>query len=185
MVDKALISELTWRSLEMQKSAFADMPHFVAPDELAMMLRPTNRPGQINIHVISFGVIADSEKDFGTFMFQLPKNASVISREEDITISKKTPIRIAIALWREARTKGAAKIGARISADNKKAITKAACEKIKDMWPLPSKTYSIADLEKISGISRNSIVSVLGPRTTAQHNYRAKLKRKANAKTSK
>lgn len=178
MTDKALISDFTWRSLGMQKAAFPNMPHYVAPDEMTSLLRATTRKEPIKIHVLSLGVIAEDEKQFLAFMAKLPKDASVISSEEEVTISRRNALNVSVALWRVARSRGAAKIGARISADKKKASTAEAIEKIRDRWPLPSKEWPTRVLLAEADKSFKTVKSVLGVRSVAQYNYRAAQKRK-------
>ncbi|CAK9249807.1 unnamed protein product [Sphagnum jensenii] len=184
MSDKALISDLTWRSLDMQRKAFPDMPHFVAPDDLESLFRPTRRNTGANIHVMSLAVVADNEKDFRSFLGLLAKRGcGLVSLEEDIGIyDGKYPSKFIVALWREARTKGAAKIGARVSADRKKASTAECIAKIKDKWPLPSKEVSTKTLLAEAGLSLNTVKSHLGSRIIAQHNYKAKVKRRETLK---
>lgn len=188
MSDVALISELTWRSLAAQKAAYPGMRHFVAPDEIATMLRPTRRKDTINIHVVSLAVVADNERDFLDFLKLLMVNKAVLhSQDENATIygqakGNREHFKYAVNVWRAARKNGAAKAGGRISADRRKAASKEAVEKIRHLWCLPSSQHSIAEIEKICGKARGTIVSILGNRGIAQYNYQAKLKRKANVK---
>ena len=179
MTNKALISDLTWRSLEMQRQAFPDMPHYIAPAETAMLLRPTSRTQHLCIHVISFAVIANNADDFTSFLKSMPGNAKLISKEEAWTIGSRYPIKKAIAMFRSARKFGAAKVGARARAEKKKAATILAVEKIRDRWPLPSKDHPTATLLEEAGISLNTAKSILGKRPIAQYNHQAKLKRAA------
>lgn len=174
MADKALISELTWRSLEMQKEAFPDMRHYILPDDVSFILRKTQRKEKDTFHVMSFAVIADNEKDFRSFVEQVWKLGSSIKSQEGDLLHPDRKIKNAITIWREARTKGSAKIGAKISADRKKARVKEACALIADRWPLPSSEYSTKQLLGEADVSLNSVKSVLGSRPIAQYNYRAK-----------
>lgn len=180
MTNKALISELSWRSLKMQREAFPDMPHFVAPDDLPSLLRPTRRNNGALIHVQSLAVIADNEKDFREFITLISKRGcGLVSREEDIGIyDGKYPSKLIVALWREARMRGAAKIGGQISADKKKAKAAEGIAKIKDRWPLPSSEWPTAVLLEEAGVSFNTVKAHLGKRPIAQYNYQAFLKRK-------
>ena len=86
--------------------------------------------------------------------------------------------------WKDARRSGAAKIGAKISADQKKAATKEAIEKIRDRWVLPSKQWPTKVLLEEAGRDFKTVKSVLGVRSIAQYNYEAakKLKERRDAK---
>jgi hypothetical protein len=72
-----------------------------------------------------------------------------------------------------------AQIGARISADNKKAKAAEGIAKIKDRWPLPSKEWPTDVLLDEADVSFNTAKAHLGPRPIAQYNYQAAQKRKA------
>lgn len=187
MTNKALISELTWRSLEMQKAAFPDMPHFLAPEELPNLLRPTTRISLPNIHVMSLGIVADNEKDFHQFYDQVKFQKAFITVEE---LGKTQRLRFcdikyseAYYMWKEARRNGVAKIGGIISAKLRRAQSLAAAEKIKDRWGLPSKTWPTKVLLEEANFSYNTAITIpgLGPRPIAQYNYKAKMKRKERA----
>lgn len=180
MADKALISELTWRSLEMQKAAFPDMPHYVAPDEINHLLRVTTRENFYRIHVMSLGVIADTEKDFREFLaLAKQRKCEIVNHEDDQTFSVRGNCESLVKRWKEARKNGVAKIGGKISADLRKKQSLEAANKIKDRWPQPSKVWPTQVLLKEAGKSFNTIKSILGSRVIAQYNYQAKLKRKA------
>lgn len=177
MTDKAVISEYTWRSLESQRKCFSeDIPVFILPYDESALFRLTRRQNTDTLHVISLGIIAENEKDFRKFM-EKARDSFIVSAEGH-TINPKSNIENSVALWRDARRNGAAKIGARISADKKKATTKEAVAKIKDRWPLPSKEWPTAQLLKEAGISLNTAKAHLGKRPIAQYNYQAAQKRK-------
>lgn len=179
MADKALISELTWRSLEMQKHAFPDMPHFIAPDELSSLLRHTRRAEQLVVHVMSLAVIADKEKDFIAFYEALRKiKAKLISLDDGMTANCNAPVGSILIVWRDARKQGAAKVGGQISADKRKAKSAAGATLIKDRWGMPSKICPTHVLLKEADISYNTAITILGKRPIAQYNYQAKLTRK-------
>ena len=180
MADKALITDLTWRSLEMQQAAFPDMPVFVGVDEIPNMLRKTTRNEPDNIHVLSLGVIADNEKDFITFIkLARQRGATIHSREELNTYHSRVSTKEVVADWKAARKNGVAKVGGKISADKRKARSAEGVAKIKDRWGMPSKTWPTKVLLKEADISYNTAKTLLPPRPIAQYNYRAKLKRKA------
>lgn len=180
MTDKALISELTWRSLEMQKKAFAGMPHFVAPEETPHLLRPTTRKGRDRIHVISLGVIAETERKFRDFLaLAKERKCEIVSLEDERSFIVNGNCENLVKWWKDARRKGAGKTAARISASNRKAATLEAVNKIKDRWPLDSKTWPTSVLLAEAERSLNTVKSFLGSRIVAQTNYRAAQKRKA------
>lgn len=180
MTDKALISDLTWRSLDMQRKTFPDMPHFVAPEDIASLLRPTRRKDELKIHVISLGIIADTEKNFLCILENIRKRKAHILEEETRTdYWPNCPIENVVNAWKVARRDGAAKIGAKVSADRKKATTTESIMKIKHLWPLPSKEHPTKELLATADLSLNTVKANLGSRLIAQHNYQAKLKRQA------
>ena len=182
MVDKALISELSWRSLGEQRRAFPDMPHYMAPDEIGVVLRQSTRNEQLKLHVLSLAIIADNEKAFRDFITLARKINAVLCLEDGLMLSCNAPIKHLVGKWREARREGAAKVGGRISADRKEASTKTAIELIREDWPKPSSEFSTQELKDRCDLSLNTIKKHLGSRPIAQYNYQAKLKRKANAK---
>ena len=164
MTDVALISTLTWRSLEMQRDAYPDMPHFVAPDEIPTMLRPTQRNGGLKIHCLSLAIIADNKDDFISFMRSLPHTAEVIPKENDGVFGRRTPIKKAIVCWQAAKKFGAAKAGgeAKAARDEKKFWEKF--NKISDRWHLPAKKPNTNEelLAEAEIGSRNTVKSHLG-----------------------
>lgn len=175
MTDKALISDLTWRSLDMQRKAFPDMPHFVAPNDVASLLRPTRRQQTLRICVVSLGVMSDTEKNFLYILSGIRKIKAHIWEEETRTeYHDDCPIKNVVNAWKVARRDGAAKIGAKISADRKKARVRQACALISDRWPMPSSEHPTSKLLEEAGISLNSVKAVLGSRPIAQYNYRTK-----------
>lgn len=176
MAKKALISELTWRSLDYQKSAMPGLPYFVGPREIPMMLRQTRRTVTDEILVCSLGCIADNEKDLVAFVVLLKARKAFLRSVEDgglIALNTKS----VIAAWRKARKTGAAKVGGRRSADKREAESLAACDLIRDRWPLPNKEWKTPALLKEAAISYNTAIKFLGKRPIVQYNYQAKLKR--------
>lgn len=184
MTDKALISDLTWRSLEMQKAAFPDMPHFTI-DEISSLLRPSTRVEKINIHVLSLAIIADNEEDFRDFIALAQKrgiNLHTQEEEMEFLFDRKTVHRTEhlIETWRKARRNGASKIGGNISGRKKENATKTAIELIRADWPKPSNEFSTEELLERAGVSLNTAKKHLGRRPIEQANYIAKMKRKAS-----
>lgn len=164
----------------MQREAFPGMPHFISPDEVSSLLRTTQRSTPFSIHVMSLAVIADKRQGFAEFKRSLPKNATVVS-QEGCTINRATPMTKAVELWSTARKNGVAKVGGRISADNRKKKSAEGAARIKDRWGLPSKTWSTRILLKEADISYNTAKTLLPPRPVAQYNHKAKHGRQINA----
>lgn len=182
MTDKALISELTWRSLEMQQAAFVGMPMYVAPHEISSMLRPTSRNEVDRIFVLSLGCIAGTEGEMRAFLAMAKKRGCrLLSREEGKEFPLRCPgdVEAIIKEWKAARRNGIQVIGGKRSAELRRNESLEAAAKIKDRWPQPSKIWPTHVLLKEVGKSLNTIKSILGPRPIAQYNYQAKLKRKA------
>lgn len=181
MADKALISDYTWRSLEMQKVAFPDMPHYLAPDELPSLLRQSQRSEQMNIHVMSLGVIAPTQKEFKDFLKQAWKLKATIRTLEGKVLAPGKGIAIAVAQWKEDRLHGAAKVGGRISADNRMKKSAEGAARIKDRWSMDSKTWPTKVLLKEADMSYNTAKTLLPPRPVAQYNYEGRSKRQLRA----
>lgn len=184
MTEKALISDLTWRTLEMQKAAFPNMPHYIAPDEITNLLRSTTRNGKIDVHVVSLAVIADNENDFQNFIDLAQKRGiNLHTQEEGMEFLFDKKVRHQhnhiIETWKKARKNGAAKIGGSISARKKEDATKVAIELIREDWPKPSDEFSTKELLARAKVSLNTAKKHLGRRPIAQANYQAKLKRQA------
>lgn len=180
MADKALISEFTWRSLAMQKGAFPDMPHFIAPDDMASLLRQTQRKDRLFVHVMSLAVIAEDGEGFELFWRKLPKDAAVRDLDRCQVIEASFPIKKAKMLFLSARKFGAAKIGGQISADNRKAKSAIGAKLIEGRWGMPSRDWPTKVLLKEADISYNTAKTILPPRPIAQYNYKTKMKRKHN-----
>jgi hypothetical protein len=191
MSEVALISELTWRTLDRQKAAYPAIPHFIAPDDLPTMLRPTRRNEELKVHVMSLAVIADKDADFREFLKAAKKRKVVLHiwESNSVIVSWACDIEGVVRSWRDARRTGAGKAGGVISAVLREAESRKACEAIRPLWPLPSNEHSTPDLLKMAGkaigkkkLAYNTAIKFLGKRPIAQYNYQAKLKRKANAK---
>ena len=160
------------------------MQMFTAPDDIPVMLRPSLRREELIVHVASIGIIADNEKDIRRFgMLCKARHATVFSHDEKHWLCNQS-INKLVEVWRESRKNGAAKIGARISADRKKAKGKAAADRIADRWPKSSGEFPTKALLAEAGISLNTAKAHLGKRPIAQYNYEAKLKRRARRHVS-
>jgi hypothetical protein len=183
MTDKAVISAYTYRSLDSQRDAHVDMPVFVLPDDLPQLFRATTRQASYKIHVVSLGVLARNEEQFREFLALAKKRkAQIVSQEDDQTFVVNGNCENLVKWWKDARRNGAAKIGAKMSADRKKSDSNARVAIIADRWPMSSKEWSTRTLLKEAGLSLNTVKAALGKRPIAQYNYQAKLKRKSNAK---
>jgi hypothetical protein len=163
MTDVALISELSHHKMQAQKDEYPNMPYFVAPEEIPMMLRPTRRSSALNIHVLSLAVIANERKDFIDFMESLPKSATVISKKEGWKIGRTTPIKKATVLWLSARRFCAAKAGGEAKGENAEKKFWESWKILEPRWHLPSKGENAnKPLLKEADISRNTVKAYLG-----------------------
>jgi hypothetical protein len=156
MADKALISELTWRSLKMQKDAFPDMPHYIAPDDIATLLRPSTRKDTLRIHVVSLAIMADKEKDFRELLKLIKRRkANIVTIEEGFTsVGNESHL---VEQWRLARRKGAAKRGGEAKSKNSEQKFWDGFTKIADRWHLKD-TSKV--LMKEAGIKHHDTVRV-------------------------
>lgn len=179
MPDKALISNLTYRSLESQREALSGIPFFILPDETNQLFRPTNRKATDRLHVVSLAIIAKDERTFRDFLSKAKeRKCEIVSKEDGRTFKLNGNTETLVKWWKDARRSGSAKIGGRISADKKKATTKEAVAKIEGRWPLSSKEWPTNVLLAEAGISLNTAKAHLGKRPIAQYNYQAAQKRK-------
>lgn len=164
MTDKALISDLTWRSLAMQREAFLDMPHFVAPDEIRQLLRPTTRNAKLKIHVVSYGVIADNRADLDEFIkLCKARKVEVVSKEDGTSWHSGQSAASLIDSWIAARRNGVAKRGGQARAVKLEKEFWEVFPKIADRWHLPAKKpntnkHLLAEIK----LSRNTVRSYLG-----------------------
>lgn len=185
MADKALISDLTYRTLEMQRKAFPGMPIYVVPDDISSMLRPSRRKERDYIQVVSLAIIADNERDFLEFIkLADERNVVIRSLEEKSDYYPNGNLKDIILDWTQSRRNGAGKIGARISADKKRAKSSEGISKIKDLWPQPSRNWPTEKLLEMADVSLNTAKSHLGNRPIAQANYKAAQKRKERRNAS-
>lgn len=163
----------------MQKAAFPDMPHYVAPNDIQEILRPKTRKETIWIHALSPAIIADNEKDVRSFVTLLNKRKAIVKfKEDDCIWSFDGDVKSYIEHWRKARKNGVATIGGRISAEKRKADSKTGVEKIRDRWGMPSRTWPTRVLLDEADLSLNTVKAHLGSRIVAQHNYQGAQKRK-------
>ena len=185
---KLFVSDYTYRTEAQQIATLHTKPELITapvfrPGDEQTMFRPTTRKVSDTYYASSVACFAANEERFKEFLgLCRGKNVCLASIEEGWEWRPGQSTSNAVQVWKAARVNGAAKIGAKISGDKRKAESIEMVMAIQDKWALPSSRYTIKCLETLSGRSRNTIVSILGPRTLAQYNYQAKLKRKANAK---
>jgi hypothetical protein len=189
MPDKVLITDFTWRTEAQQlatisahKSSLVDATRYYDVEGRGFLVRPTTRREQVEVYVASLACLAEDEDDLIDFLRSAKKRGlRMVGIEENFAWTSTRSLVLTLKAFKAARNNGAAKVGARISADKKIADTKLAVEKIRDRWKLPSSEWSTADLLKEAGRSLNAVKAYLGSRIIAQRNYQAALKRKARA----
>lgn len=154
--------------------------------ERAAMLRPTSRSAGERIYVASLSVLAWAGDDFGDVMSALAKRgATVIALAEGVEVD---PGDLAAAgeVFRRSRKRAAVearqRAGVVISAANRKAASAAKVALVKAYWELPSDQWPRREIERISGLSWNTLRAHLGRRDVAQRRYEARMKRKAREK---
>jgi len=164
MTDKALISGYTWRPIAMQKAAFPDMQHYVAPDELELLLRPSTRKIELNVHVLSYAVIAENRRGLEDFVSLCKaRKATVHSKESGTSWRPNQSSASLIDAWASARKTGAAKAGGDAMRANAEKKFWIGFEKIKDRWHLPSEGANISKLLLAEAdTSRNTVKDYLG-----------------------
>lgn len=164
MAEKALISKLTWRTLDSQRALFPGMATFEAPDDIKTMLRATQRKSEDKIFVASFGIIADNEKDLRSFGKLCKKRqANICSAEGQKEWRWYNSVNLLADWWREARRNGAAKAGGEATAKKAEEEFWEGFAKIKNRWHLVAKgTNASKPLLKEAQTSRNTAKSYLG-----------------------
>ena len=136
MTDKAVISEYTYHSLESQRANSGDMPIFVLPHDLLQLFRSTTRKTDDLLHVESLGILADTEEKFREFLALAKKRkAQIISREDSRAFIVNGNCENLVKWWKDARRKGAGKIGGDIAGKAKRAATADRCKGLtKEEW---------------------------------------------------
>ena len=148
------------------------------------MLRATTRKGgEEAVFVAATSVFALSIEDMMEVLTLAGiRGASVHFIHEGITVAPSTGAealhRIALA-YAQAKREGRAVGAGRISADKRKAEAKADCERIRTLYAMPSREVGWAELQRVSGRSRNTIIAHLGERRGHQVQREANLKRAA------
>jgi hypothetical protein len=164
MTDKALISDLTWRSLESQRALFKGMPMYELPDDMGTIFRPTTRQLEDRFFVASFAVIAETEKDLREFAKQCKaRKTDICSAEGQTHWRWYNSITILVEWWRDARRNGAAKRGGEAKAKKDEIMFWNAFNKIKDRWHLPARRENASPkLLAEADTSRNTVKAYLG-----------------------
>lgn len=185
MTSKVFKSTWTWRTLDYQDKILApavpswpDVSIYEDDDGLHHLFRPTQRKTSDTIYMASIGLLGVEGEHVENIAREFMKRGWRLIAVEEKIDWKKITVREVLDAWQDARINGAAKIGGRISAENRKARVQRACDTIRGRWKLPSNIWPTKILLKEAGISFNSIKSVLGSRFIAQANYQAMLKRK-------
>jgi len=150
------------------------------------MLRPTARPGDKVIWFADWPVLACDADDLSEVLAQGQDIGAVfLCAASGMTITpRSTPrdVNRAIVALREAIKQGTlaerGRAGGAASAARKIAETEAAAKAHEHLWK--DRRYTILQIEKLSGISRNSLKKYLGyDREKIMRNYEQALKRKA------
>jgi len=154
-------------------------PLFIGAEDRTMMVRPSQRQSTHHIIAANAAIFAKDEKDMKSFLTVCKRRKIHLSGVADgfEWPKYKSTMKSGVEAWKKARVNGAAKIGANISAERKKAKSAASAAKIKDRWPLSSDEWPTKVLLKEAGISLNTAKIYLGRRPIEQANYKAKLKR--------
>lgn len=187
MANRLFVSEHTYRTEAQQLETLRKIPELrdapvFRPEDMTTMFRPTQRKQSDTYYAASVACFAPTEETFKEFLdLSRAKKLCLGSVEENFEWTPGRSTSGAVKTWREARLKGAYKAGGELTAAKAKARVDEGIKKIKDLWKLPSRQYSIKKLEEISGVARGSIVARLGNRIPAQIYYQAALKRKEKA----
>lgn len=185
MTVKIFKSTWTWRTLAYQEKiladavpGYADAAVYVDDEGLHALFRKTTRKSVETVYVSSVGLLGTEEECVENIAREFMKRGwRLIAVEENIDWKKLT-VREVLDAWSYARINGAAMQGARISSENRRARTQAACAAIKERWRFPSNIWPTKILLEEIGLSLNSVKSVLGSRKIAQINFQASEKRK-------
>lgn len=149
----------------------------------AEMLWPKSRPRDETIHVASLAVLAWTQDDMMlTLTLALARGASVRALDVDLTITASSGpnvLHAAAEAFAKGKAARAAYFGGSISGPRKEAKAKAKAERIRDIYGLPIDAMPWAELLRISGLTRNTIIKHLGPRKPHQVDWLANQKRAA------
>lgn len=185
MASKIFKSTWTWRTLAYQDKILSEsvpdyknVSVYVDDEGLTQLFRKTTRKSIDTIYICSVGLLGSEEECVENIAREFMKRGWRLVAIEEKIDWKKFTVRELLDVWKYARINGAARNGARISSENKRARTKAATDKIKERWKFPSDIWPTKILLDEVGISLNSAKSILGSRKIAQINFKAAEKRK-------
>ncbi len=152
-------------------------------EERRQMLRPTGRPRMDIIYVATLAVLAWRSTDFEDVLRAAEaRRATIVAINTGKRIALDAPREEAIEAFRLARAnvqrEAAAKSGAVISKEKRRAASDAKIGLIRELWPKPSKEWSTATLLAMAGLSRNTVQERLGKRPIAQYLHQRALKRR-------
>jgi hypothetical protein len=183
MTSRIFKSTWTWRTLDYQDKILAaavpgwpEVGVYTDDEGLDSLFRPTQRKSADTIYVASIGILGTKTEFVENIAREFIKRGWRLVAIEEKIDWKKLTVRQVLDAWQYARINGAATVGSRISAKNRRQRVEEACNKISERWKLPSNIWPTKILLKEAGISFNSIKTVLGNRFIMQANYQAMLK---------
>ncbi len=191
MKARVYLSEISpWWTIERQREALAEViPGAVVFTDLldrgqkrrhpvtdlpkrAVMLRVSTRTNGATLHIASLATLAWAAEDLVAVL------AALKAKHWPLVVGEGG--QVSVEAWkaarRQSRLEGAAKRGAAVSAERRRAASDAAIkEHVEPFWHL--KTPSKAALAAAAGVSVNTIVARLGTRMRAQFEFEAEEKR--------
>lgn len=177
---KIFVSDYTYRTEAEQLEKLYEDPRLIdapvfRPADLPTMFRETQREVRDTYCASSLACFGKTPDGLVEFLENCRKRKTrIVGAEEKYEWHPGQSNAGALKAWRLARVKGAAKAGAGISADNRKARSAEGAARIKDRWSMDSKTWPTKVLLKEADISYNTAKTLLPPRPVAQYNYKAK-----------
>lgn len=149
----------------------------------AIMLRATTGKRGETVHIASLAVLAWTQDDMmQALTLALARGATVRVLDEALTIPPNVGPDIlheAAKAFTKGRKAGSAFIGGKISGEAKAAVARAKAEKIRGVYGMPTEQMPWAELLRISGLTRNTIIKHLGPRKPHQVTWLSNQKRAA------
>lgn len=148
------------------------------------MLRVTTRPqGSEEMFVAALPVFAMSIEDaIHALTLAGARGAIVHFLHEGLTVAPasgaETLHTIATA-FAQAKLDGRAATAGQISGAKKEVVAKADCERVRPLYGHPTGEVSWAELERVSGRTRNTVIKHLGPRKPHQVDWLANQKQAA------
>lgn len=148
MPDVALISALTYRTIDKQRATYPDMPHFTI-EEIPTMLRASQRPVHLNVHVLSLACTADTEEDFRAFLKLMKTRKAALYSKEERLVGQKASDDHLVKVWRAARRNGAAVAGGQENSKRAELNFWRQFSIIKNDWHGPEKSKVLMKRAKI------------------------------------